>query len=51
MKHSNVSEQQISEEVKAMLKVCFEGDVSSEKGVILLTLPNGQMFSVTLREL
>ena len=43
-----VSLDELKEEIKDMLAVCFEGSVINVGRQICLTLPNGQKFSVSV---
>ena len=47
--HIIVSQQSFTEEVAAMLNVCFEGEISSDGKGILVRLCNGQCFRVECR--
>ena len=45
-----ISVEEMQEEVKAMLTVCFVGNVKNSDDHLEFTLPNGQRFDVYIEE-
>ena len=44
-----IAAEELAEELEAMLKVCFEGEVSHSGDEVCIQLPNGQKFSIECR--
>ncbi len=41
-----VQKQEMTEEILAMIQVCFEGEASLENGKVRLVLPDGEAFCI-----
>ena len=44
-----IAAEELAEELEAMLKVCFEGEVNNCGDAVCIMLPNGQKFLIECR--